>query len=154
MREALDTKSGCTTSNARKVDTSIGPSNIDIDVEQSARNDGNEVFSISKKWWKLLLVVFLCGTLMMCLFWAALGCYGFYLVFIAEAHASMPAAQDMQQPIVIQIVSTSNQGLTNACALETDQSDHRNVASIGLDDWNELSRDVNAAIASVEERNR
>ncbi len=160
IREALETKhhdafskrAGCTTSNARKVDTSIGPSNADIDVERSARHDGNEVFSISKKWWKLLLVAFLCGTVMMCLFWAALGCYGFYLVFIAEAHAPMPAAQDMQQPIVIQIVTTSNQGLNNACTVETDESDHRNVASISLDDWNELSIDVDAAIASIEER--
>ena len=39
MREALEP--GFTTSNARK---SIGSSNIDIDVEQSARKDGNDVF--------------------------------------------------------------------------------------------------------------
>lgn len=153
MREALQTKhhdasskrAGCT-SNARKGVTSIGSSNTDIDVERSAQNVGNEVFSISKKWWKLLLVAFICGTLMMCLLWAALGCYGFYVIFIAEAHAPMPAAQDMQRPIVIQIASTSNQASNNACIIETDHSDHRNVASISLDDWNELSRDVDAAI--------
>lgn len=151
MREALEP--GFTTSNARK---SIGSSNIDIDVEQSARKDGNDVFSISRKWWKLLLVAFICGTLMMCLLWIALGCYGFYVIFIAETHAPMTVAQEMQRQIVIQIASTStsNQGLNNACTLESDQSDHRNgnVASISLDDWKELSRDVDAAIRGDERK--
>lgn len=82
----------------------------------------------------------------MCLVWFALGCYGFYVIFIADTHRPMPAAPVMQQPIIIQIVPTSND---KACTLETDQSDRRDVASISLDDWNILKRDVDAAIAET-----
>jgi len=147
LREALEKKQNDASSkragyaNVQNDDRSIEPINQENDADQSA---SHALFSISKKWWKLLFVVMICGTLTMCLLWAALGCYGFYMLFIAENHAPMTAAQ--VQPIVIQIASTSNQGLNNACTLETDQSDRHDVASISLDDWKELKQDVDAAI--------
>eukprot|EP00984_Skeletonema_dohrnii_P011672 scaffold4681_cov72-Skeletonema_dohrnii-CCMP3373.AAC.1 len=147
LREALEKKQNDASSkraghaNVQNDDRSIEPINQENDADQSA---SHALFSTSKKWWKLLFVVMICGTLTMCLLWAALGCYGFYMLFIAETHAPMTAAQ--VQPIVIQIASTSNQGLNNACTLETDQSDRHDVASISLDDWKELKHDVDAAI--------
>jgi hypothetical protein len=54
----------------------------------------------------------------------------------------MPAAQ-MHQPIVIQIAP---QGSNNAC-YEAAQPSPRDLVSLSLDDWNELKRDVDAAIA-------
>ena len=105
-------------------------------------------FMISKKWWKLLLVAWICGTLTMCLLWAALGCYGFYIIFIAETHLpSLPPSQAMQPPIVIQITTATSQGLKNECnSVETQQADIGEVASISLDQWKELQRDVDVAI--------
>ena len=158
LREALGTNQNDASSkrteftDIRNDDTSTEPINKENDAAQTPRpsNDGN-LFSISKKWWKLLLVALICGTLTTCLLWVALGCYGFYVIFIAETHHSIPAAQVMQQPIVIQIASTSNQLMNNGCTLETDQSDRRNVASISLDDWNELKHDVDAAIEQTNE---
>eukprot|EP00984_Skeletonema_dohrnii_P030836 scaffold22661_cov157-Skeletonema_dohrnii-CCMP3373.AAC.6 len=147
LREALEKKQNDASSkragyaNVQHDDRSIEPINQEKDADQSA---SHALFSISKKSWKLLFVVMICGTLTMCLLWAALGCYGFYMLFIAETHAPLTAAQ--VQPIVIQIASTSNQGLNNACTLETDQSDRHDVASISLDDWKELKHDVDAAI--------
>jgi hypothetical protein len=154
LRDALDSKqneaalkkAGYT--DIRNDDTSTELIHKENDTAQSPRpaNDGYGLISISKKWWKLLFVALLCGTLTMCLVWFALGCYGFYVIFIADTHRPMPAAPVKQQPIIIQIAPTSND---KACTLETDQSDRRDVASISLDDWNILKRDVDAAIAET-----
>eukprot|EP00985_Skeletonema_marinoi_P025722 scaffold19159_cov79-Skeletonema_marinoi.AAC.1 len=155
LREALEKKQNDASSkragyaNVQNDDRSIEPINQENGADQSA---SHALFSISKKWWKILFVVMICGTLTMCLLWAALGCYGFYMLFIAETHAPMTAAQ--VQPIVIQIASTSNQGLNNACTLETDQSDRHDVASISLDDWKELKQDVDAAIDLIKKSTR
>lgn len=110
---------------------------------QSSSPSNNGLFSISKKWWKFLLLAFICGTAAMCLLWVALGCYGFYVIFVAEPRHLMPVAH-VNQPIVIQI---AGQG---SCGYETDKPERSDVASISLDDWNELKRDVDAAIQNTE----
>ena len=60
----------------------------------------------------------------------------------------MTAAQAVQQPIVIQIASTTRQ---DACTLDTDQAArHNDVVSISLEDWKDLTKDVNAAIDTAQ----
>mmetsp|Transcript_18379 Transcript_18379/g.30121 ORF Transcript_18379/g.30121 Transcript_18379/m.30121 type:complete len:759 (+) Transcript_18379:123-2399(+) len=152
MREALEPKQNDAssrragnTNNVRNDDTATESRYKENDTEEPARSDGSGLFSISKKWWKLLLVALIFGTLTMCLLWALLGCYGFYVIFIAKTPVSMTAAQAVQRPIVIQIASKSSQ---DACILDTEQSDPRNVA-ISLEDWKGLAHDVNAAIDNL-----
>ncbi len=159
FREALETKQNGASSkqavcinNVRNDDTAVESRNEENDIsEPTARNDGSGLFSISKKWWKLLLIVMICGTLTMCLLWAALGCYGFYVLFIAKTPVPMTAAQAVQQPIVIQIASTTRQ---DACTLDTDQAArHNDVVSISLEDWKDLTKDVNTAIDTAQRNN-
>jgi hypothetical protein len=110
---------------------------------QSSSPSNNGLFTISRKWWKVLLLALICGTAAMCLLWVGLGCYGFYVIFVAEPHHLKPVAH-VNQPIVIQIASQGS------CGYETDKPERSDVASISLDEWNILKRDVDSAIEKTE----
>ena len=143
LREALETQQNETPKNAPSKNIRNDDKTTDPITKVKHSNPSYDgLFSFSKKWWKLLLISLMCGMVTMCLLWVALSCYGFYVIFIAESHLSMPAAQ-MHQPIVIQIAP---QGSNNAC-YEAAQPSPRDLVSLSLDDWNELKRDVDAAIA-------
>jgi hypothetical protein len=147
LREALETQQhGEKASSRRAGNEDIRNDEKVTDLNhmvQSSSPSTNGLFSISKKWWKVLLIALICGTAAMCLLWVALGCYGFYVIFVAEPHHLKPVAH-INQPIVIQI---AGQG---SCGYETDKPERSDVASISLDDWSALKRDVDAAIEATE----
>jgi hypothetical protein len=110
------------------------------------------------KRWKILIIA-ATGTLAtMIMVWFALGCYGFYVLFLGGAKAPhmnsrsttlsfSPPTYDasMQQPpsVIIQVVVGQKLALdeTRNIGLNSDK-----LASMSLDEWKQMTRDVEAAI--------
>ena len=101
----------------------------------------------------------------MAIFWFALGCYGFYALFlggtrdvIQSSPVSLTTLARMQQPSSIIINIVANHGRLNGCNPQTseaacleDSSKDGNdgFSSISLDDWNQLKLDVDSAISQI-----
>jgi len=145
-----------------RVETSSSQSNnVHVDGNKADDTTTNEpaynmlssrsILSMSKKWWKLLLVVAICGVVITSILWFALGCYGFYVVFLGGGNTLQlspfaPLSEMQQQPspaIVIQLVVGQNE--------EGELDDGSCVVSkatptISLDNWNKMKLDVDKVI--------
>jgi len=113
-------------------------------------------FGVPKKWWKFIIIASIFGVASMCMLWFALGCYGFYALFIGggrvyHAPSSMNRMQQQPSNIVIQIVTSKQQEVVNESDASTSKESCRSksggrVTSITLDDWNEMKLGVDKVI--------
>jgi hypothetical protein len=97
--------------------------------------------------WKIIIVAAICFAATIVMSWFALGCYGFYVIFLRgrqQIHVqSSPLTSQLErsqmQPIIIQVMVGENEA--------SDKSgSSSNFASMNLDDWRKMSRDVETAI--------
>ena len=103
--------------------------------------------------WKIFLVGSLCFVATIMLTWFALGCYGFYIIFLDgerthHINTQFSSSQQFdrslhqQQPVIIQVMVGESKT----------SDDHRfsgsssNFASMSLDEWKKMSQDVETAI--------
>ena len=133
---------------------------VEKDVPTTAALASKGLFGVRKKYWKLLILAVILGVATTCILWLALGCYGFYVIFLGGGRGFSspllpPLAGRQQQPnIVIQLVTTNSQAdeCTSANG-ETCLNKNDGVASIiTLDDWRKLKLDVDTIISQTSEK--
>lgn len=103
--------------------------------------------------WKIFIVGAICFAATIILTWFALGCYGFYVIFLGGGqlvHFNAPSMHQQlvqqqshevaQQPIIIQVKVGDNKASNNQLGNDS------NFASMSLDEWKKMSRDVETAI--------
>jgi len=92
--------------------------------------------SLVKYRWKILLLGVIGFIATMAMTWFALGCYGFYTLFLggSSSPSLLPFNNSgQQQPVVIQVVAGK-------------ASDASNFAHMSLEEWKQMSKDVESAI--------
>jgi hypothetical protein len=102
--------------------------------------------------WKILIVGAICFAATIVVTWFAFGCYGFYVIFlgggqqfhvksslIPQQLTSQQDGSQPQQPVIIQVLVGENTAGGKS-------GSSSNCASMSLDDWKQMSRDVETAI--------
>ncbi|KAL7465125.1 hypothetical protein ACHAXS_005456 [Conticribra weissflogii] len=126
---------------------------------------------ISKNRWKIIIVSVALGIASMSMLWFALGCYGFYMLFINDRH-QLPTSQtrsplqdaDIQQQqrqpgIIIQIVAQTQEksGSDKQTLLGTDGAQinghvseiAHGAVNLSIEAWKQLNDDVDAALGEL-----
>mmetsp|Transcript_21913 Transcript_21913/g.45633 ORF Transcript_21913/g.45633 Transcript_21913/m.45633 type:complete len:752 (+) Transcript_21913:158-2413(+) len=126
---------------------------------------------ISKNRWKIIIVSVAGGIASMCMLWFALGCYGFYILFISGRHSlstvqsKIPlSASEIQQPqnqpnIIIQIVAKTQEKSAshNSVLLGNNESEIKGRSSevansaidLSIEAWKQLNDDIDAALGEL-----
>lgn len=126
------------------------------------------LLKISKNWWKIIIVSTAISIASMCMLWFALGCYGFYVLFISGRHslptmqskillsASEMHQQQNQPNVIIQIIAKTYEKSANddSVLLGNDESEIKGSAreiangaiNLSMEDWKQLNDDVDAAL--------
>ncbi|KAL3783977.1 hypothetical protein HJC23_013357 [Cyclotella cryptica] len=113
------------------------------------------IHTLATKRWKIFLIVSICTIATIIMSWFALGCYGFYVLFLGGGKAphlnsrsttlSPPFDAYMQQPpsIIIQVVVGQSKAPDNDRNIG---SNSERLASMTLEEWKQMALDVDAAI--------
>ncbi|KAL9180193.1 hypothetical protein ACHAXT_008163 [Thalassiosira profunda] len=103
---------------------------------------------VRKRWWKLVIIAIILGVASMCTLWFALGCYGFYVLVIGGGQAPALFSKEQQPNVVIQLVGAGGQEGAGECNANSESG---GVASLTLEDWKKLQRDVDKIMSQTSE---